>query len=1557
MAAFLAVAFGEDDNEEFQFYLNSSRMFSPGEDVTIEMSGPFKRRTDVAFQAFRIADPVAFFSTQENPYSPGVSQDSDGKPIVNVDLKDKRKFTRVESWKETAEPRSRRDWYWNQMTVKVPVREKGVYLITATAEEKSAITVVIITDAGLLLKRSDSEMLAYMVNRSNGRRIAGADLVFKNGSNSMTAATGDDGVAVVRTEGLMKEQENDDEEIDFGWRGRPSVIAFGESNGSFVISDSYYYRSWGSTSSGSFSAYIYTERPVYRPSQVVYFRGIGRKVLEDGMYALPGKEKAAIEVRDARGGEVLKDTVEFSEFGTFTGEMTLGDEPPLGSYSLSVTIDGEQAGNATFYVEEYKKPEYEVVVTTPKESYSRGETIKAVVDADYYFGAPVAEGTVRYRVLRSHYWRPWWIGTEWAGLYKTVPVNNPYGSEYVDGGEGTLNSDGTFSLSFKAPSDLEGDYNYTIVAEVTDASRRTIGGSKSVRLTRGEFFMTARSMKYVYEPDENVTLNVGAWSFDGEMGVATSFSVAVEKTWWDDDYRNRKEEQVWSGSGRTGENGTGTVNFALANAGYYTATISATDSKGNEITTSSSLYVAGEDYAWRDNRGTVQVIPDRDVYKPGDVMSALVIMPVEGADVLVTAEGPTIFAHQVERLSGNSAIVRIPIESRYAPTFFPSVSTIVGDRMYTNEVQVSVAPEEKLITIEIETDKEKYKPGEQGTVTVRALNEQGEPVPDVELGVGVVDEAIYAIRPETATDIGMFFYGQRYNQVNTTSSLNFQFYSRAEAGLSELDVLRSSSVGSEGFGIRGGRAVPMEKELNREADVFDQSVEAPATVRKDFQDLMFWTGAVRTDSRGYATIPVTFPDNLTTWRITARGVTRATQVGQASAEVIATKDLLVRMETPRFITKGDELTIATNVHNYLSTAKDVRVTFRADGAKALFGSNEMRVTIPANGEKRLDWKVKAETLDSVTFTVKAFTDEESDAMELTVPVLPQGIKTGVSGYLVTTGQSGPRDLRLAMVSEGQPETSELHISLAPSSASSMLSALDDLIGYPYGCVEQTMSRFLPTVVVGDVLQELRLPFDEEKRAELPKMVDKGVKRLSGLQHDDGGWGWWENDESNPFMTAYVMYGLTIAKRTGYQIPEERYGRGLDNLYDQIERRVAGGGISSQDKRLNATTEAYMLYVASLIDSESERNGLVRDRIDDLSKEKEINTYAVALLAMAAHHQGDAFRAKRLAERIRAAATEVASTVSWSGQAWHYNWEDDEIETSAAAVKALLLIEGESEMVRRGVQWLLTRKSGSSWHNTRQTAMVVYTLAEYLRESDELNPDFSVTVRVNGTLVLTRRIDRSDVFKPAIELVVGPENLRKGDNVVTVEQNGEGRLYSSMRLLYYATGDMIEPSNAGFSLKREYFRLERDQRDGIYFFRKKKLDGPVRSGEELFVKLTFRPERGSDYVMVEDPLPAGVEVITDSDGYNIEGENGYGKENGTTRRGWSWGWNWWYADRSVRDEKVAFFATSVEAREYVVTYLVRAQIPGRYSTMPAVASLMYYPEVRGNSGTRQLVITD
>ena len=243
-------------------------------------------------------------------------------------------------------------------------------------------------------------------------------------------------------------------------------------------------------------------------------------------------------------------------------------------------------------------------------------------------------------------------------------------------------------------------------------------------------------------------------------------------------------------------------------------------------------------------------------------------------------------------------------------------------------------------------------------------------------------------------------------------------------------------------------------------------------IRKAFPDTAYWMADVHTGSNGQATVHFDYPDAITSWRATTRGVTQDTKVGSAVVNTIVRKNLMVRLVVPRFFRRGDEITLSTIVQNYLPTEKVAQVSMEFTGLQVLDGAQQ-NVKVPSRGLMKVDYRVRVRDVDSARVLGKALTDVESDAMELTLPVVPFGVKLAVakSGSVAVPGRSDTL-LPLTFPPGAEAGTRKLTIEVTPSIAGTVFAALNYLTSYPYGCTEQTMSSFLPDVLVADAMKKL-----------------------------------------------------------------------------------------------------------------------------------------------------------------------------------------------------------------------------------------------------------------------------------------------------------------------------------------------------------------------------------------------------------------------------------------------------------------------------------------------------
>jgi len=684
---------------------------------------------------------------------------------------------------------------------------------------------------------------------------------------------------------------------------------------------------------------------------------------------------------------------------------------------------------------------------------------------------------------------------------------------------------------------------------------------------------------------------------------------------------------------------------------------------------------------------------------------------------------------------------------------------------------------------------------------------------------------------------------------------------------------------------------------------------------------------VRTGSNGQATVHFDYPDAITSWRATTRGVTQDTKVGSTVVNTIVRKNLMVRLVVPRFFRRGDEITISTIVQNYLPTDKVARVSMDLTGLQVLDGG-QRDVNVPSRGLIEVDYRVRVLDLDSARVLGKALTDVESDAMELTLPVVPFGVKLAVSksGSFATAGKSDTA-LPLTFPAGAEAGTRKLTIGVTPSIAGTVFAALDFLTAYPYGCTEQTMSSFLPDVLVADALKKLGVTSNIDPQV-LNKQVQAGLAWLYNYQHPDGGWGWWQTDDSDAFMTAYVLAGLSQAKAAGFEVKQDAIDHGTGWLRPQFDR----------SEKVKTDLRAYMAY--ALVLSGTHEIAV----LDSVWKQRStLTAYGQALLGLAMLEMNDS-RANELSKQIEAAAKQDNSQAWWpSDNNYLLDFSGDTTpETTAYALKLLDRTDEASPLLSKAAVYLVNhRDQGYYWESTEQTAMVIYGLTDYLERTKELQPNYSVEIQVNGKTVATRKFTAADALAPATTVVLNDSQLASGVNQIRVAKSGDGRLYWSARGEYYSTeSKVVNTGTFKLSVARQYYRLSSQQKDGRVVYHLDNLTGPVQVGDTLAVRLTVG---GNDwrYLMIEDPIPSGTESIARDDLYELD-----------ERPNW---WGRWFSNRELRDDRTTFFNMYFPQGQHEYVYLLKVVNPGVFRVSPTSVEPMYQPEYLSTSDSLTVTV--
>jgi alpha-2-macroglobulin len=681
------------------------------------------------------------------------------------------------------------------------------------------------------------------------------------------------------------------------------------------------------------------------------------------------------------------------------------------------------------------------------------------------------------------------------------------------------------------------------------------------------------------------------------------------------------------------------------------------------------------------------------------------------------------------------------------------------------------------------------------------------------------------------------------------------------------------------------------------------AVEPAVVVRNDFRSTIVWQPDIVTDKNGSATVKVKYPDSLTTWKATARAVTEVNQFGIAETNTTTKQPLIVRLEAPRFFVVGDTVTVSAVVNN--NTEREMTVQPYLELGGALAGTKlepAAKLTVPANGEARADWVLNITEPGEVKLKVTARGGKYADAMEKTFTAYEHGIEK----FIAKSGKARGNDITvtLELPHERKPGSTSLSVQVTPSMAVTMLDALPHLIDYPYGCTEQTMSRFLPSVITAKTLHDLGLepedvmgrvfggieansaaathPNGKKNLDRLHDLTEASLKRLYDFQHSDGGWGWWKEGDSDHWMTAYVVWGLSLARDAGVDIKQDALRQAARYLDEHLV-----------EEEENPDMQAWMLHAYSVYILPNKHNSGLLGKFtgkagDNLwNRRDSLNAYTRALFALAEHNLDNPARAKTLVENLAngvkrderpdtsvlVSGTSQLSTnnaqlatAHWGEDGIYWRWSDGDVESTAFALRAMLAIDPTNELVEPVVNWLIKNRRGAQWNNTRDTAIAVLALNDYLRASGELKADVDYEIFVNGSSIAKKKINGADIFNAPNRFSVDPKLIKDSNSIrikVGTKDSRPSPLYFAAEATFFSTEEPITPTGAEIFVKRDYYKLaERPTLlKGLVYDKEPLRDGDtVTSGERVETVLTIEGKNNYEYLLFEDLKPAGLEAV-------------------------------------------------------------------------------------------------
>ncbi|MCG2786618.1 MAG: Ig-like domain-containing protein [Anaerolineae bacterium] len=1458
---------------------------------------------------FSLFVPLADGNKDANAFRPGSTALRNWQPPIST-IKDRFARTRL------------------QLDEKEPLAP-GYYFISFNAKAQQSNksqrggAIFIVANAHLTLKTTQTEALAWLIDSETGQPLPNVPLVFydHNLKTVGKAVTNRDGLAYLPDAKSVSHARADDEiyvaMTSNSW-------GTGVSMGQFGVWVDYW------TPVKDTFAYLYTERPLYRPDQPVYIKGILRES-DDLQYSLPNIQQAYLSITNQQG-EVFGGSVSISENGTFSAQYDLGTDAPVGNYSIEVrrSRSSETAlGYSSFRVAEYVKPQFAVTSSATPGMILNGEQAVFALDAAYYSGGSLANAAVDWYLEAQPY------------FYTPPAEYSQYSFDdfdyYLDGdrfdappvrqsGQGQTDENGHFEMTETVALEKENtSQTVTFYANVTDVGGSLVGSSTSLTVLGSAVHAGIRPEQYVGKQGEAQDFNLVVLDRDGNPLPGQAVSVAFAEQRWhsvvrkDDNGVSRWDTSVQTVpagnvSAVSDENGLATVSFTPPRGGQYKATITASDAEGRASKASAYLWVSSGDYVpWRQtNDRSFELIVDKDSYNPGDTAKILIAQPYDGANkALITIERGHIYEKKVVTLENNSTIYELPITSDMAPVMYVSVMVVKSADGETppdfkmGVARVNINPSRQSIFVSLESDKKTARPGDAVTYTVRTKDVDGNPV-QADVSLALVDKAVLALAPSVNPPLLEAFYPERGLGVITSSGLVLN---------AEDFNANYEEVIPDGEGSGGGGGIP----------------SGIVTVRGDFKDTAYWQAQVLTDENGEAQVTVTLPDNLTTWQMEARAVTKDTRVGETTSDLLSTRPLQINLQTPRFFVVGDMATLGAVIHNNTDKNLEVKVDLQAEGLD-LKSDAKQTVSVQARQQAYVTWKVAVQpNAQRVDLVASVESRDYQDSTRPTLGTLPgQGIPVLAYRVVETVGSSGV--LRAAgsaseaiflPQSQVSPDTS-LNLEVSPSLAASIVDGLDYLKDYPYLCFEQTVSRFLPNLISLRALKLAGKATDAQQSA-LDAQIGPALQRIVSNQNADGGWGLWPGSESQTKATAYVVLGLLEAKNEGYTVPDSVLHAGLDYLENSLGTNFRSLKFWEQNRA------AFTLYVLARGERSNANgiNGLYQNRAT-------LNVYAQALLMQAMHLDNPQDeRLASLLSDISGAAEKSAAGASWTeNQVDYWNWNTD-TRSTAIVLNALMQVDPENALIPDAVRWLMKHRQGSHWYSTQETAWSLMALTNWLSLSGEFETDYQYALGLNGNLfeqgqASHERLTETIVLRLDVEKLLADTT----NTLVIARGDGPGVLYYTAYMDYSIPVKDVSALDQGILVSRQYYHAD-DLKTPIT---------ETERGELVQVRVTLVVPESRYYVVLDDPLPAGLEAVDASLLTSQKVPSVY-QSRDYQRNGWGW---WYFYYKQIYDDRVVMSADYLPAGTYTITYLARASTVGEFQVLPVTAQQFYFPDVSGHS---------
>ena len=1313
-------------------------------------------------------------------------------------------------------------------------------------------------------------------------------------------------------------------------------------------------------------ARIVADRGAYRPGELVKVVGwsaVDTPFARSGLGRLAKGTPVKFVLRDPTRAVVAERTVKTTAEGKYWAQLPIPADAKLGRYRVEAAVAGAQA-DAELKVEDYRVPEFSASASVEREDLQVGEPAIVRVAASYYFGGavPIERVALRSTCAPTRY-RPPGLDETWVvGEPLDERARHGYGPRVVVGAE----PDAAPGLRrVELATAHQGDefpHRCTISAEVTDASFQAVGAETAVQLHPTSFYLAIGLPRGLPRIGERAAPPLRAVDRAGVRVAAKGAKVKVERTWLVATEKAEGGRQVFAGWVEKSE-AIRTCALDLPESGEdprcelpplkegtYTIRAEVPAGEGRTARARASFWVSrAERVEWFTaapvTRPALQT--NKTEVKPGETLEAAVQSPWAGTRGLFVLDRAGIREVQAFTAGPNApASFRFTADDTWTPLVHARAFAVaplgtysaIHPEVFEDARAIQQGAEHRRLTVQVEAP-QRAGPGEKIEVVAQVRDAEAAPVP-ARVALWAVDEAVLALTDYEVPDLLPSFLPRRDSLARVFDdydALILPYWPFDDPWLT--DAYGYGTGSGHGFGSHAARAPSVR-------------MGATATVppaRERFETTPIFLADLEADRAGVARAKAALPENLTTFRIFALASARLVdgespgRFGLGDARTTVTTPFLVRAAAPRQLRPGDAAEVAAIVQNYTAAGgrADVEVVLHDDPATpgadlVALSPTRASVEIPAGGQARVPFQLRADARGEAKLELRASLRAGGaagrDAVKVALPVAAEPTLTERVAMYGTLADDRAVAIPVVMPGAVRPDLGGVTVSASSTLLGDLQDAVQSLLTYPYGCVEQTSSRLLPVVSLAALHRSYPLGLEGDPR----EFVKAGVERIASMQTAEGGFAYWPGGkEAHAYASAYATWVLQLASRAGHPVPPEL----LSKAYDYLEAHL---GEAAAGPRWDG---GHMIRVAIALHVLAEVGRAPRATLDALFvRRAEMPVFGRAFLLMAMHASDpqrpdvQALTGELLGDLEELPAT--AHVVERAGYDLSYYFHSDG-RNDAIVLAALLRARPDHAVVVKLARGLLERRIGGAWRNTQENAYALVGLVDYARVYEADEPDFVARAWVGRKPVFEASfMGRAEVQARSATAAM-PEILRPraGEGsaasaplTVVLQRAGRGRMY-------YRLGAEWAPADPSPPAKEHGVAIERSLRlgDGALAGR------TIKIGDPVAVDLTIEARTKIRYVALDIPIPAGLEAVQLSLG---KGQRAAMLSGPTSR---------WVSHQELRADRIVVFFDELMPGRHRHTLHLRATGRGEFQLPPAQARAMYMPEVWGRSAGERVAV--